>query len=98
MNARGFLGTNASVLSDVSLLFGIGVAILLTIGVVMARRRKFEVHRVTQSSAVVLNLIQVALIMIGSFLRSAVPGLPDRANEPYFAIAGVHALTGLITV
>ena len=40
MNARGFLGTTASVLSDVSLLFGIGVAILLTIGVVMARRRK----------------------------------------------------------
>ena len=98
MNARGFLGTSASVLSDLSLLFGIGVAILLTLGVVMARRRKFEVHRVTQSSAVVLNLIQVALIMLGSFGRSAAPGLPDRANEPYYAIVGIHGLAGVITV
>jgi plastocyanin len=98
MNARGFLGTNASVLSDLSLLFGIGVAVLLTIGVVMARRRKFEIHRRIQTTAVCLNLLQVALIMVGSFVRSAAPGVPSRLGEAYYAIAVVHGLAGALTV
>src|SRR6516164_5874091 len=98
MNAHGFLGTNASVLSDLSLLFGIGVAVLLTIGVVMARRRKFEIHRRIQTTAVCLNLLQVALIMIGAFVRSAAPGVPSRLGEPYYAVAAVHGLAGALTV
>ncbi|HLZ20704.1 MAG TPA: DUF420 domain-containing protein [Ktedonobacterales bacterium] len=98
MNARGFLGTNAAVLSDLSLLFGIVVALLLSLGVVMARKRKFEVHRRIQSSAVFLNLVQVALIMVGSFVRSAAPGIPQRASEPYYAVAIVHATAGALTV
>lgn len=98
MNARGFLGTNASVLSDLSLLFGIGVALLLTIGVVMARKRKLELHRRIQSTAVCLNLLQVALIMVGSFVRSAAPGVPSRLGEAYYAVAAAHGLAGAITV
>ena len=98
MNARGFLGSNASVLSDLSLLFGIGVAILLTIGVVMARKRKFEVHRRIQGTAVCLNILQVALIMVGSFVRSAASGVPSRLGEPYYAVATVHGIAGALTV
>ena len=98
MNAHGFLGTNASVLSDLSLLFGLAVAVLLTIGVVMARKRKFEIHRRIQTSAVALNLLQVAVIMVGSFVRSATPGIPSRLDEPYYAIAAVHGLAGALTV
>jgi plastocyanin len=98
MNAHGFLGTNASVLSDLSLLFGIGVAVLLTIGVVMARRRKFAIHRRIQTTAVCLNLLQVALIMVGSFVRSAAPGVPSRLAEPYYAVAAVHGVAGALTV
>jgi plastocyanin len=98
MNAHGFLGTNASVLSDLSLLFGLGVAVLLTIGVSMARRRKFAVHRWIQSTAVTLNLLQVASIMVGSFTRSAAPGVPDHASEPYYAVAIIHGVAGALTV
>jgi plastocyanin len=98
MNGRGFLGTNAPVLSDLSLLFGIGVAVLLTIGVVMARKKKFESHRRIQSTAVCLNLLQVALIMIGSFVRSAAPGVPSRLDEPYYAVATLHGIAGALTV
>jgi plastocyanin len=98
MNGRGFLGTNATLLSDLSLVFGIGVALLLTLGVAMARRRKFAVHRWIQSSAVSLNVLQVGLIMLGSFARSAAPGIPARLGEGYYAIAAAHGLAGTVTL
>ncbi len=98
MNGRGFLGTNATLLSDLSLMFGIGVALLLTLGVLMARRRKLTVHRWIQSSAVMLNLLQVGLIMLGSFGRSAAPGIPARLAEGFFAIPAAHALAGSLTL
>jgi plastocyanin len=98
MNGRGFLGTNATLLSDLSLVFGVGVALLLTLGMVMARRRKFTVHRWIQSSAVSLNVLQVGLIMIGSFARSAAPGIPARLGEGYYAIAAAHGLAGSLAL
>jgi len=98
MNVRGFLGTNATLLSDLSLVLGISVALLLTVGVIMARRRKLTVHRWIQSSAVTLNVLQVAVIMIASFARSAAPGIPGRLGEGYFAIAVAHALTGTLAL
>jgi uncharacterized membrane protein YozB (DUF420 family) len=49
MNGRGFLGTSAILVSDLSLVLGVLIALTLTVGVVMARRRRFEVHRWIQS-------------------------------------------------
>jgi plastocyanin len=98
MNARGFLGTNASLLSDLSLVMGLLVALTLTVGVLMAIRKRYAVHRWIQSTAVVLNLIQVATIMVGSFARSAAPGIPARLGEHYFAIAAGHGLLGTFTL
>jgi plastocyanin len=98
MNARGFLGTSASLLSDLSLVLGVLVALTLTVGIVMAVRKKFKIHRWIQSTAVTLNVVQVAVIMIGSFARSATPGIPARLHEHYFAIAAAHGSLGAITL
>jgi len=98
MNVRGFLGTNAMFLSDLSLALGLSVAFLLTVGVIMARRRRLTVHRWIQSSAVTLNVLQVGVIMLASFARSAAPGIPARLGEPYFAIAVAHGLAGSVTL
>lgn len=94
---KGFLGTNASTTADFSLVMGILVATLLTIGMVMAIRKKYELHRWIQTTAVSLNVLQVLGIMVGSYLKSAAPGIPQRLNEPYYAIAAIHAGFGLIT-
>jgi plastocyanin len=98
MNARGFLGTNASLLSDLSLVMGLLVALTLTLGVLMAIRKHYKTHRWIQSAAVVLNLIQVATIMLGSFARSAAPGIPSKLGESYYAIAAAHGLLGTLTL
>jgi plastocyanin len=98
MLERGFLGTNASLLSDVSLSLGVLVALTLTVGVIMARRKKIQAHRWIQSTAVTLNVMQVLVVMVGSFMKSAAPGVPSRVGEPYYAVAIIHGLLGLGTL
>ncbi|HEY3061979.1 MAG TPA: plastocyanin/azurin family copper-binding protein [Chloroflexota bacterium] len=98
MNARGFLGTNASLLSDLSLVIGLLVALTLTVGVAMAVLKKYHLHRWIQSTAVGLNVLQVALIMVGSFFKSAAPGIPSKLGESYFAFAVGHGLLGSLTL
>lgn len=98
MNGKGFLGTNASVLADLSLLVGVFVAVLLSIGVVMARRRRYVAHRWIQTTAVALNITQVLAIMATSFWRSAAPGIPAKLAEPFYYAATIHAALGLITL
>ncbi|RMF78490.1 MAG: hypothetical protein D6737_14590 [Chloroflexi bacterium] len=95
LNADGFLGTSATVLSDISLLLGIFVGVLLTIGAVLAVLKKYEVHRWVQTTGVSINILQVLLIMIGSFIDTAAPGVPDNLNLAYYSVVSVHALIGI---
>lgn len=98
MTGRGFLGTNASVLADLSLVLGIVVAVLLTIGMLLAVMRRYEAHRWVQTTAVTINVVQVLSIMIASFFKSAAPGIPQRLGETYYSVALIHGLLGLVTL
>jgi plastocyanin len=98
MNGRGFLGTNASVLADISLILGIFVALTLTVGMILAVLKRYQVHRWVQTTAVAINVAQVLTIMIASFLKSAAPGIPQRLGETYYYAALIHALLGLTTL
>jgi plastocyanin len=95
MGGRGFLGTNASMLADVTLVLSIVVAVVLTIGVVMAILKRYSVHRWLQTVAVALNIVLVLAVMIGSFFKSAASGLPQKLNEAYYYTATIHGLLGV---
>lgn len=95
MNGKGFLGTNASVLADVSLVLGILVALTLTTGMILAILKRYGAHRWVQTTAVAINVLQVLTIMVGSFFKSAAPGIPQRLNETYYRAALIHGLVGL---
>jgi plastocyanin/uncharacterized membrane protein YozB (DUF420 family) len=98
MNGRGFLGTNASVLADITLILGIVVAITLTIGMLLAVRKRYNTHRWVQTTAVTLNAVLVLFYMIGSFFKSAAPGIPQRLNETYYLSPTIHGILGLFTL
>lgn len=98
MGGRGFLGTNASVLADISLILGIVVAVLLTIGMLLAVLKRYEQHRWVQTVAVSINVVQVLSIMIASFFKSAAPGIPQKLGETYYSAALIHATLGFITL
>ena len=44
MGGRGFLGTNANLLQDISLVLGILIALTLTVGMIMAVRKRYDTH------------------------------------------------------
>src|SRR5262245_66575215 len=90
MNGKGFLGTNASLLADISLIMGILVALTLTVGMLMAVRKRYETHRWIQTTAVTLNVTQVLSIMVASFSKSAAPGIPPKLHEHYYHAATIR--------
>jgi plastocyanin len=74
------------------------VALTLTVGMIMAVRKRYDTHRWIQTTAVILNVLQVLTIMVGSFFKSAAPGIPQKLGEPYYGSALIHASIGVCTL
>jgi plastocyanin len=92
----GFLGTTAPFIADLTLLLSLLVALTLTVGVALAVTKRYTAHRWVQTAGVALNIALVVTVMLGSFLQAAAPGLPGRIAEPYYYVAVVHGLIGLV--
>ena len=96
LNGPGFLGTNANLRSDITLVLIVVTAVLFTIGWQLAAHKRYEAHRWVQTSAAFLNTIVVLLTMISSFVIHILPGIPGKLNEGSYGITTVHAFVGLI--
>ncbi|GAB4437051.1 MAG: hypothetical protein OHK0015_29470 [Chloroflexi bacterium OHK40] len=92
----GLFGTNAPRYADISLALSLLVAILLTVGLALARARRFGAHRWVQTTAVLLNGALVVAVMLGSFAESVTPGVPERVSQPYYTIGIAHGVAGLV--
>jgi uncharacterized membrane protein YozB (DUF420 family) len=91
----GFLGTSANWAADMTLIFMIVIALSFTLGAWMAVRGKYGVHRLLQTTAVILNLILVLWMMVLPYRDFVAPGIPQRLNERFYSITTLHALLGL---
>ena len=96
LHRPGFLGTSANFAADMTLLLSLLVAAVFTVGVVMARRRQYEVHRWLQTSAAVLNIILVLWLMILPYRDFVAPGIPERLDERFYFVTTLHALVGAV--
>ena len=100
-NASGFLGTNASLLADITLVIQILFFIVLCIGVAVqlsANRGKHHLypwHDRLQAPVVVLNLLFIIFVMIPSF-GAALGGLSSGAGNPVVLVPTIHGLLGLV--
>ena len=95
LHRPGFLGTSANFAADMTLVLSLTVAVLFTIGFVLARRSRYAVHRWVQTTAAALNAILVGWMMILPFRDFVLPGIPDRLDERFYALTTLHGLTGL---
>jgi len=95
LHQPGFLGTSANWAADVTLLASALVALLLTIGVVLAVRGQYRAHRWFQTSAATLNAVLVLWLMVLPF-RDFVVAPSNPAGLPLSAIATtrIHAAVG----
>lgn len=91
----GFLGTKAYFLSDLTLVLIIISALLLTLGVWLAKRQNYEAHRWVQTAAVIINASVIIGVMIGSFRGYYLPEIATRLAEPSIGVTTFHALIGI---
>jgi uncharacterized membrane protein YozB (DUF420 family) len=94
-NAAGFLGTQATLLTDINLVVQILFYIVLCLGIVAQRKQKYHLHDKLQTPVVVLNLLFILLVMIPS-ARFVVREIPARLSETYFLIPTVHMVLGTL--
>ena len=78
---EGYLGTAAPRYADLVLLLEIAMGMGLLFGAVFARRKKFRLHALCQSTIVLLNLVMIVLIMVPSFHVHVSPKIPARLWE-----------------
>jgi uncharacterized membrane protein YozB (DUF420 family) len=92
----GFLGTLASVWSDLSLILTIVLGLVAAFGGIQARRRQFSTHCPVMAVAALFNWVPVLLVMIPVWV-SVVAGTKTLATGP-LAIAPVfHGVLGGVT-
>jgi len=98
LDASGFFTAKSSLGADLSLVISVVAAILLTAGVLLVRRRRYEAHRWVQTVAVILNAFLVALWMVRSLWLYILPGVPGSLSSGSHALAAVHAAIGAVGV
>ncbi len=94
LTGPGFLGAGAPLYSDLSLLLILLAAGLFTWGWRLAAHRQYEAHRWVQTTAATLNAVVVLSVMIASFVKYILPGLPGKLLEGSYGVTTVHAIVG----
>ena len=77
-----------------TLVISLVVALLLTVGFLLARAGHYTAHRWVQTTAVCLNAILVGWMMILPFRDFVLPGIPGRLDERFYALTTIHGLIG----
>lgn len=98
LGGAGFLGTKGSLGADLALVVALAAFVLLTVGVVLARTRRYSAHRWVQTAAACLNALPVVVWMIRSYWLYIRPGLPGNLSSYVDGLTTVHAVTGLVGV
>jgi uncharacterized membrane protein YozB (DUF420 family) len=98
LTSPGFLGTKATLRSDLTLVLILITAVLFNLGFILARRKHYEAHRWVQTSAVILNSLVVIISMVTSFIIHILPGIPSKLSQGDYAVTTVHGLIGAIAL
>ncbi len=98
LTSPGFLGTKATLRSDLTLVLILLSAALFTIGFILARRKHYTAHRWVQSVAVIVSAIVVVISMVTSYVVHILPGIPSKLGQGDYAVTSVHAVVGMISL
>ena len=98
LTTPGFLGTKATLRSDLTLVLILITAVLFNVGFILARRKRFEVHRWVQTTSVAINTVVVLISMVTSYIIYILPGIPAKLNQGDYAVTTVHGMVGAIAL
>ncbi len=92
---KGFLGTGAPFAADLNLVMQFVIGAALTMGVILAKGKRYRAHGVCQTTALLVNAFMIGLVMWPSFRQQIEPAFPKGLHRWYYAVAAMHALLGI---
>jgi uncharacterized membrane protein YozB (DUF420 family) len=95
MFSGGFLGQGAPWGADLNLLVQVGVGLLLLVGMGLARRGRYGLHGICQSSGFVLALTMTALWMIPAFRAIHADALSRGVVNRVTVAVAMHVVVGM---
>ena len=98
LHQPGFLGTNANFAADMTLLVSIVVAILFTMGVVLAIKGRYQAHRWVQTTAAMLNAILILWMMFLPFRDFIAKDFMGERPPYFYAVTTIHATIGFVAL
>jgi uncharacterized membrane protein YozB (DUF420 family) len=90
----GLFGSGAPNYSDAVLVFEIGVAVTLLLGMFAVRRGHIRLHRAIQSSMVLVNIPVVLLWMLPQYLEYVLPDLPGEIGSTFYLFPTLMLIAG----
>ncbi len=93
---NGFLGTAASLWSDLSLLLSLALGALAVFGGIRARQKRFSTHCPVMAMAALLNWVPVLVVMIPAWIGVAT-GAETLATGPFASAPVFHGVLGGVT-
>jgi plastocyanin len=94
----GLFGTRASLFADINLVAEVLLLLGLTVGYGLARSGNITAHQYNQTLWVLFNIVLLMFIMLVSFSRQVVRGIPDELLRPYYAASFIHSALGGVTI
>lgn len=93
---EGFLGTGASLLSDLTLLaYVLLIVPAMLVGFVFARRRMFVPHhKFTMTGIVIFNWVLILWLMVFSYRDGVLPGVPAALGDVRVWLPTLHLVVG----
>lgn len=98
MNQPGFLGTGASLASDLSLMaYLLLIVPAMLVGFFFARRKKFEPHhKMTMTTITLINWVIIFFLMMVSYREGVLPWVNYAPADPRVVLPTIHLITGLV--
>lgn len=96
LHQPGFWGTKANFAADMTLTISLVVAILFTLGVIMAVKKRYEIHRWLQTGAASLNAILILWMMILPFRDFIVKDFMGARLAIFYYVTSAHAFIGFV--
>jgi uncharacterized membrane protein YozB (DUF420 family) len=93
---KGFLGTGATFGADLNLIAQLIMAVALTAGALLAKRKRYRAHGICQTTVLLVNLLMIGLVMWPSFQQQVKPALSKSIHKWYYGAATIHAALGVV--
>ena len=91
----GFLGTEASFASDMTLVaFVLLIVPAMIAGFVLARRREFFYHQMVMTVIVIFNWVLIFFVMVVGYVHDVAPNVPAHLDRTAVWLPTVHLVIG----